>query len=48
MPKNGGKYAEGEPTGAAMVQQIITVNPCECTLAPLNEMRKAVKTLLGQ
>ena len=42
-----GKYSHGEPTGADMVQQIIVVEPCECSAKPLKEIRKAVNTLLG-
>lgn len=40
-----GRHAEGEPTGAAMVQQVVAVEPCRLWLAPLQEMRMAIKTL---
>ncbi len=47
VPKNAGQYAEGDPTGADMVQSIIAVDPCQCSTRPLDEMREAVKVLLG-
>jgi len=46
-PKGAGRYAVGEPTGAAMVQQVVAVEPCECATRPLEEMRLAAKVLLG-
>lgn len=46
VPKNAGKYANGEPTGAAMVQQIVPIEPCECSTRPLEEMRRAAKVLM--
>lgn len=46
-PKGAGRYADGEPTGAAMVQQVVAVEPCECATRPLEEMRLAAKVLLG-
>jgi len=46
-PKGAGRYAEGEPTGAAMVQQVVAIEPCECATRPIEEMRKAAKVLLG-
>jgi hypothetical protein len=45
-PKISGKYAEGEPTGGIVVQQVIVIEPCECLVRPLEDMRKAVRTLL--
>lgn len=45
--KGAGRYADGEPTGADMVQQIVAVEPCHKCMAPLNEMRAAVQTLMG-
>lgn len=45
-PKPAGKYAEGEPTGALMVQILVTIEPCACISNQLDEARKAVKTLL--
>ena len=46
-PKGAGRYADGEPTGAAMVQQVVAVEPCECATRPLEKMRLAAKVLLG-
>jgi len=46
-PKGAGRYAEGEPTGAAMVQQTVAIEPCECATRPLEEIRHAAKVLLG-
>jgi len=46
-PKGSGKYAEGEPTGAAMVQQTVAIEPCECAIRPLEAMRNAAMVLLG-
>lgn len=48
-PKGAGRYADGEPTGAAMVQQVevVVVEPCQCATRPLEEMRNATKVLLG-
>lgn len=46
-PKGAGRYAEGEPTGAAMVEQVVAIEPCECATRPLEEMRNAAKVLLG-
>jgi hypothetical protein len=45
--KCAGKYAEGQPTGAAMVQQVVTIEPCECATRTLEEIRRAAKVLLG-
>ena len=40
-------HADGEPTGAATVCQVVVIEPCQCTTRPLDEMRRAVKVLLG-
>jgi hypothetical protein len=45
-PKNGIDYANGEPTGAAMVQQFIAIEPCYQCTRPANDVREALKTLL--
>ncbi len=45
IPK-GSNYIEGEPTGAAMVGQVIGVHPCEGCLAPARKLQEAVKTLI--
>lgn len=46
-PKGAGRYVDGEPTGSAMVQQVVAIEPCECVTRPLDEMRRAAKVLLG-
>ena len=46
-PKVAGLWAEGEPTGADMVQQLIAVEPCKKCMAPMEELRKAVRVLIG-
>ena len=46
-PKGAGRYADGEPTGAAMVQQTVAIEPCECATRPLEEIRNAARALLG-
>lgn len=46
-PKGAGRYADGEPTGAATVQQVVAVEPCQKCLAPLEELRAAAKVLFG-
>jgi hypothetical protein len=48
IPKGAGRFcAQDEPTGAAMVQQLVAIEPCKCTTRPLEEMRNAAKVLLG-
>lgn len=47
LPKKLSDYAEGEPTGAHMVQQMVGIEPCRTCMAPLEEMRAAAKVLLG-
>ena len=46
-PKGAGRYAHGEPTGALMVQNVIAIEPCQCSREPLDEMRRAVSVLMG-
>jgi len=46
-PKGAGRYADGEPTGADMVHQVVAIEPCECATRPLDEMRRALNVLLG-
>jgi hypothetical protein len=46
MPKGGAGYREGEPTGAAMVQQTVAVHPCSKCTAPAREVSAAVSTLM--
>ncbi len=45
MPK-ADEYAEGQPTGAEMVEQKVTVEPCVCQTRTLRNLQIAVKTLL--
>ena len=40
------KYAQGEPTGADMVESAIVVEPCKVCMEPLTRMRQAVAVLL--
>ncbi len=47
-PRGSGSHAKGEPTGAEMVQMVVSVEPCQCVTRPLDEMRKAAKALLGE
>lgn len=47
VPKGSGQYLENEPTGAHMVEQLVAVEPCESCAKPMEELRKAVQTLLS-
>ena len=47
VPKGAGQHEAGEPTGAAMVQQLIAVDPCQCISQEIEEIRRAAKVLLG-
>lgn len=40
------KYAEGEPTGAAMVENVITIHPCRKCTESVNKLKTAIKTLM--
>jgi hypothetical protein len=44
-PKFCGRYAEGEPTGAQMVEQFVAVEPCAPCAAPLEIVRDALRAL---
>ena len=46
-PKGLSHHASGEPTGAAMVEQRVVIEPCRCVTQPLDDMRKAVSVLTG-
>ena len=46
-PKNAGEYAEGQPTGADMVEQRVAVEPCTCCTKPLEEVRAAVRKIIN-
>lgn len=47
-PNKGIDHAEGQPTGAEMVEQFIAIEPCFQCMKPVNEVRQALKTLLTQ
>lgn len=47
VPKGDGRYADGEPTGAHMVEQKVAVEPCQKCMAPLEELRAAARVLVG-
>lgn len=47
MPKVAIKYADGEPSGAAMVQMRVAVEPCKHCMGPMDEMRKAAKLMIA-
>lgn len=38
---------EREPTGAEVAGFVVGIEPCRSCMAPLDEMRAAVRTLLG-
>lgn len=40
------KFAEGEPTGAAMVELSVFVHPCECITRETETIRSAISTLV--
>ena len=44
--KSGPSYSEGEPTGAAMVQNSVRVHPCDSCARPAREIKRAISTLL--
>ncbi len=46
VPKSAGQYADGQPTGADMVEQVVAIEPCDCVTLKLEKYRGAVKTLL--
>jgi len=46
-PKGQSHHAAGEPTGAAMVEQRVVIEPCACVTAPLDEIRSVAKSLIG-
>ena len=45
IPQRFGQYAEGEPTGAEMVQQAVSIEPCECQTNQIREIRRAASVL---
>jgi hypothetical protein len=40
------RYAEGEPSGAYKHESVIQLEPCENCMRPLEDMRRAARTLL--
>ena len=44
--KHVSDYSQGEPTGYIMLENIITVYPCKCTLVA-NERLKELQRILG-
>ena len=47
VPTRAGHHAQGEPTGAYMVQQLVAVEPCRKCMAPLEQMKAAARTLFA-
>lgn len=46
IPTDAGGYVEGEPTGAAKVEQLVAVVPCRSCAEPAEKLANAVATLL--
>lgn len=46
VPKAAGQYAEGEPTGANMVHQLVAIDPCEKCAPPIPKIKAALMHLL--
>lgn len=47
VPKGAGRYSNGEPTGAAMVEKLVAIEPCEVCMEPLEAMKKAFKKAMA-
>lgn len=48
IPKGANnRYSEDEPTGAAMVEKTVAIQPCKKCLEPANKIKDAVKVLLA-
>jgi len=45
LPTTYSKHAEGQPTGAEMVEQRVAVEPCKPCAAPLLQIRSALAVL---
>lgn len=45
-PKPGRGYSEGEPTGAAMVEQCVVVEPCKKCFEPMEKLKHAIATMI--
>lgn len=39
-------HIQGEPTGAAVVESIIAIHPCQKCLRPVEDARAAINTLM--
>lgn len=46
-PQGAGRYSDGEPTGAAMVRQVVAVEPCQPCMEPMQKLQEALATLKG-
>ena len=46
VPKAAGQYAEGEPTGADMVHQLVAIEPCVKCTPPVSKIKAALTHLL--
>jgi hypothetical protein len=44
-PKKNDRYSDGEPTGAAMVKQLVAIEPCTTCAAPAKNFVKALHEL---
>lgn len=44
-PKTGSNYAQGEPSGAFMVEKLVAVEPCRPCMEPLRRLQEALETL---
>ena len=44
-PSGAVRHADGEPTGAAKVEQVVVVEPCRRCLEPLENVRRAIGVL---
>lgn len=47
LPTAVSRHAQGEPTGAAMVEMLVSVQPCRTCMAPMETLRAAARTLLS-
>lgn len=44
-PKSGSNYAEGQPSGAFMVEKLVAIEPCRPCMEPLRRLQEALETL---
>lgn len=47
VPNGAGPHSDGEPTGAAMVQIRVAVEPCQCVVRRIARAQAAVRELLS-